>query len=72
MEKMLNKTCVHPILQHDGDLKLFLESETFNIDSKNRERRDIDIPESKGMFSNYSLQCCDLVNGRQKKFTFGE
>ena len=53
LEKMLQKTATHPILQHDGDLKLFLESETFTVDKK--ERKDPDIPESKGMFSSLNL-----------------
>lgn len=55
LEKMLNKTAAHPILQHDGDLKLFLESESFNLDTKHRDRKDPDIPESKGMFSSMGL-----------------
>ena len=51
---MLQKTCQHPILQHDGDLKLFLESESFSIDKK--ERKDPDLPtESKGMFGSLNL-----------------
>ncbi|KAL9058460.1 MAG: hypothetical protein Q9162_001756 [Coniocarpon cinnabarinum] len=53
LERMLQKTTQHPILQHDGDLKLFLESESFNIDKK--ERKDPDMPESKGMFSSLNL-----------------
>ena len=54
LEKMLQKTAQHPILQHDGDLKLFLESESFNIDKK--DRKDPDLPsESKGMFSSLNL-----------------
>lgn len=52
---MLTKTCAHPILHADADLRLFLESDTFNIDSKARERKDVDIPESKGMFSSLNL-----------------
>lgn len=53
---MLNKTATHLILQHDGDLKIFLESETFNVDVKNRARKDPDMPvESKGMFSSLNL-----------------
>ena len=54
---MLNKTAAHPILQHDGDLKLFLESETFTLDLKHRERKDPDMPEPKsgGMFSGFNL-----------------
>jgi sorting nexin-1/2 len=47
LERMLNKTASHPVLQHDGDLKLFLESEAFNVDIKHKERKDIGIPEPK-------------------------
>ncbi|KAH7381652.1 Vps5 C terminal like-domain-containing protein [Pyrenochaeta sp. MPI-SDFR-AT-0127] len=50
LERMLNKTATHPILQHDGDLKLFLESDAFNVDIKNKERKDAGLGESKGMF----------------------
>jgi PX domain. len=32
--------CGHPILQHDGDLKIFLESEAFTVDVKNKENRE--------------------------------
>ena len=55
LERMLNKTAAHPILQHDGDLKLFLESDSFNVDVKHRERKDPDMPETKGMFSGLNL-----------------
>jgi sorting nexin-1/2 len=48
LEKMLNKTAAHPTLQHDPDLKLFLESETFNVDVKHKERREPALGESKG------------------------
>lgn len=48
LEKMLNKIAAHPILQHDGDLKLFLESEAFNVDIKHKERKDVGLPETKG------------------------
>ena len=47
---MLNKTAAHPILQHDGDLKLFLESDAFNVDVRNREKKEPGIGESKGVF----------------------
>ncbi|KAF2651510.1 vacuolar protein sorting-associated protein-like protein vps5 [Lophiostoma macrostomum CBS 122681] len=50
LERMLNKTATHPILQHDSDLKLFLESDAFNVDIKNKERKDPGLGESKGMF----------------------
>ncbi|KAI9891795.1 MAG: Vacuolar protein sorting-associated protein 5 [Vezdaea aestivalis] len=50
LERMLNKTASHPILHHDGDLKLFLESEAFNIDVRNREKKEPGIGESKSMF----------------------
>ncbi|GAB7350268.1 hypothetical protein MBLNU459_g0913t1 [Dothideomycetes sp. NU459] len=56
LERMLNKTAAHPVLQHDGDLKLFLESESFNVDIKHKERKDIGLPEAKtGMFGAIGL-----------------
>lgn len=54
LERMLNKTAAHPTLQHDADLKLFLESEAFNIDVKHKERKE-PLPESKGMFSGLGI-----------------
>ncbi|KAL8733797.1 MAG: hypothetical protein Q9181_003445 [Wetmoreana brouardii] len=51
LERMLNKTAAHPILQHDGDLKIFLESDAFNVDVKHREHREPGLGENKGMFS---------------------
>ena len=48
---MLNKTATHPILQHDADLKIFLESDAFNMDVKHREHKEPGLGESKGMFS---------------------
>ncbi|KAF2691497.1 Vps5-domain-containing protein [Lentithecium fluviatile CBS 122367] len=50
LERMLNKITAHSVLQHDGDLKLFLESDAFNVDIKNRERKEPGLGESKGMF----------------------
>ncbi|KAI9809666.1 MAG: hypothetical protein M1825_000098 [Sarcosagium campestre] len=50
LERMLNKSAAHPILQLDGDLKLFLESEAFNVDVKHKERKEPGLGESKGMF----------------------
>lgn len=55
LEKMLNKTAAHPQLQHDADLKLFLESESFNVDIKHKERRDPLPVESKGMFGSLGI-----------------
>jgi len=52
---MLNKTAAHPTLQHDSDLKLFLESEAFNVDVKHKERKEPGLGESKGMFSGLSI-----------------
>ena len=52
---MLNKIAAHPILQHDGDLKIFLESEAFNVDVKHREHKESGLGESKGMFSSLGL-----------------
>ncbi|KAJ5532750.1 hypothetical protein N7494_009302 [Penicillium frequentans] len=55
LERMLNKIASHPILQHDGDLKIFLESEAFNVDVKNKENREPDLGQSKGMFGSFGL-----------------
>ena len=51
LERMLNKIAAHPILQHDGDLKIFLESDAFNMDVKHREHKEPGLGESKSMFS---------------------
>lgn len=51
LERMLNKTAAHPILQHDSDLKIFLESDAFNMDVKHREHKEPGLGESKGMLS---------------------
>ncbi|RMZ79370.1 hypothetical protein DV738_g3361, partial [Chaetothyriales sp. CBS 135597] len=48
LERMLNKIAAHPVLQHDADLKIFLESDSFNIDIKNKENREPDLGQSKG------------------------
>ncbi|KAL8365224.1 hypothetical protein RB595_004160 [Gaeumannomyces hyphopodioides] len=56
LEKMLNKTAAHQTLQHDPDLKLFLESESFNVDIKHKERREPNLgTESKGMLSSLGI-----------------
>ena len=55
LEKMLNKTAAHPILQHDGDLKIFLESDAFNMDVKHRDHKEPGLGESKSMFSSLGL-----------------
>lgn len=52
---MVNKIAAHPILQHDADLKIFLESETFGIDVKNKENREPNLGQSKGMFGSLGL-----------------
>ncbi|KAL8952733.1 MAG: hypothetical protein Q9222_001382 [Ikaeria aurantiellina] len=51
LERMLNKAAAHPILQHDGDLKIFLESDAFNVDVKHREHKEPGLGENKGVFS---------------------
>jgi sorting nexin-1/2 len=61
LERMLNKIAAHPVLQHDGDLKLFLESDAFNVDIKNKERKDAGLGESKGMFGS-------MLSGSSTKF----
>ncbi|KAF7181143.1 hypothetical protein CNMCM7691_000272 [Aspergillus felis] len=55
LERMLNKIAAHPILQHDADLKIFLESESFNMDVKNKENREPDLGQNKGMFSSFGI-----------------
>lgn len=55
LEKMLNKVAAHPTLQHDADLKLFLESEAFNVDVRHKERWDA-LPESKGVLGSLGLR----------------
>jgi sorting nexin-1/2 len=55
LERMLNKTAAHPILQHDSDLKIFLESDAFSADVKHREHREPGLGESKGMFSSFGI-----------------
>jgi sorting nexin-1/2 len=52
LERMLNRAAAHPVLQHDADLKIFLESESFNMDVKHKEKQGSGLNESKGMFSN--------------------
>ncbi|KAI1632724.1 vacuolar sorting protein [Biscogniauxia mediterranea] len=55
LEKMCNKIAAHPTLQRDPDLKLFLESESFNIDVKHKERREPLPSESKGVWGSFGL-----------------
>lgn len=55
LERMLNKIAAHPILQHDADLKIFLESESFNLDVKNKENREPDLGQSKGVLSSFGI-----------------
>ncbi|KAK4547052.1 hypothetical protein LTR36_001273 [Oleoguttula mirabilis] len=57
LERMLNKIAGHPILQHDGDLKTFLESEAFNVDIKHKDRGKDPLlgGESKGFMSSIGI-----------------
>ncbi|KAK8030114.1 hypothetical protein PG993_011405 [Apiospora rasikravindrae] len=55
LEKMCNKIAAHPTLQNDPDLKLFLESESFNVDIKHKERREPIPGESKGVFGSLGI-----------------
>ncbi|KAF2769930.1 vacuolar protein sorting-associated protein Vps5 [Teratosphaeria nubilosa] len=56
LERMLNKTAFHPVLQHDADLKTFLESENFNVDIKHKDRRDPLLgSDSKGFMSSIGI-----------------
>jgi sorting nexin-1/2 len=38
LERMVNRIAAHSVLQMDGDLKTFLESEAFNVDIKHKDR----------------------------------
>ncbi|KAJ4302076.1 Vacuolar protein sorting-associated protein vps5 [Collariella sp. IMI 366227] len=55
LEKMLNKIAAHPTLQLDGDLKLFLESEAFNVDVKHKERKEPALGESKSVLGSFGF-----------------
>jgi sorting nexin-1/2 len=55
LEKMLTRITAHPTLQHDGDLKLFLESEAFNVDVKHKERKEPALGESKGVLGSLGI-----------------
>lgn len=55
LEKMLNKIAAHATLQHDPDLKLFLESESFTVDVKHKERREPLPTESKGVLGSLGI-----------------
>ncbi|KAI1266662.1 vacuolar sorting protein [Xylariaceae sp. FL1019] len=55
LEKMCNKIAAHPTLQHDPDLKLFLESESFHVDIKHKERREPIPGESKGVLGTFGI-----------------
>lgn len=55
LERMLNKIASHPTLQHDPDLKLFLESESFSVDVKHKERREPIPGESKGILGSMGI-----------------
>jgi sorting nexin-1/2 len=57
LERQVSKTANHPVLQHDADLKTFLESDAFNVDIKHRDRKDplLGAGESKGLMSSIGL-----------------
>ena len=55
LERMLNKVAAHPILHHDADLKIFLESDAFNVDIKHREHKELGLGENKGVLSTFGL-----------------
>lgn len=55
LERMLNKIAQHPLLQRDIDFKLFIESEAFNVDVKQREKSNSISGESKGFMGSIGL-----------------
>jgi sorting nexin-1/2 len=54
LERMLNKIGLHPLLQRDIDFKLFIESDAFNVDVKQREKAN-SVLESKGFMGSINL-----------------
>jgi sorting nexin-1/2 len=54
LERMLNKIAQHPLLQRDVDFKLFIESDAFNVDVKQREKAN-SVGESKGFMGSIGL-----------------
>jgi sorting nexin-1/2 len=54
LERMLNKIALHPLLQRDVDFKLFIESESFSVDVKQREKSAA-VPENKGFMGSIGL-----------------
>ncbi|CCJ29535.1 unnamed protein product [Pneumocystis jirovecii] len=48
-ERMLRKIVAHPILQNDSYVKIFLESDTFTVDIKVKEK--VPVHENKGFIS---------------------
>jgi len=52
LQRCLTKITSHPILQLDPDLRLFLESDSFSVEAKNR-RLEI-VPEKTGLLANWT------------------
>ena len=55
LERMLNKIALHPVLQRDIDFKLFIESDAFYADVKQREKANAISGESKGFMGSIGL-----------------
>ncbi|GHJ83709.1 hypothetical protein NliqN6_0111 [Naganishia liquefaciens] len=51
LEKCLNKMANHPVLSLDPDLRLFLESESFEFEVKHRKHESAQSQESKGLLA---------------------
>ncbi|KAI5450843.1 Vacuolar protein sorting-associated protein vps5 [Naganishia albida] len=51
LEKCLNKMANHPVLSLDPDLRLFLESESFEFEVKHRKHETAQSQESKGLLA---------------------
>ncbi|KAJ3330581.1 Vacuolar protein sorting-associated protein 5 [Blyttiomyces sp. JEL0837] len=43
LERCVRKITTHPVLQTDDDVRMFLESETFNVDMNQRKRDDAKV-----------------------------
>ncbi|KAL1413158.1 Vacuolar protein sorting-associated protein vps5 [Vanrija albida] len=54
LQRCLTKITSHPILQLDPDLRLFLESDSFALDIKNRGKAPTDTPPNTGVLASWT------------------
>ncbi|KAG4304605.1 hypothetical protein PORY_001998 [Pneumocystis oryctolagi] len=61
-ERMLRKIVTHPILQKDSYVKMFLESDTFTVDIKAKEK--VPVHENKGFISSIGEAFANTFSGK--------